>query len=112
MGCFKMTKLPRGLETKSVFDWDNNQLGTVLGSELDPKTRDPTSLIIDLSADGRERLETEEDTISLPFDYVFGIRRDEVRLSRGVTELLDALEPATDDADLEEADTESVEVKA
>jgi sporulation protein YlmC with PRC-barrel domain len=110
-----VTKLPRGLETKSVFDWDNNQLGTVLGSELDPKTRDPTSLIIDLSSDGREQLDTERDTVSLPFDYVFGIRRDEVRLSRGVTELLEALEPVHETepgAEPDEADTGSVELKA
>lgn len=101
-----------------MFDWDHNQLGTVLGSELDPKTRDPTSLIIDLSPDGRERLDTEQDTVSLPFHYVFGIRRDEVRLSRGVTELLQALEPVqaaeAGEPDAEEAGSgsEPVELKA
>ncbi len=107
-----VTKFPQGLETKSVFDWDHNQLGTVLGSELDPKTRDPTSLIIDLSPAGRERLDVEQGAVSLPFDYVFGIRRDEVRLSRGIGELLNAMEPVADEAaGIEETESE-VELKA
>lgn len=118
-GVSNVNELPHGLETKSVFDWDNQPLGTVLGSELDPKTRDPTSLIIDLSSDARERLDTEEEAVSLSFDYVFGIRRNEVRLSRGLSELLDDLEPvaqATDEepnpAEAADVDDPSVELKA
>lgn len=107
-----MTNLPRGLETKRVFDWDHEPLGTVLGSELDPKTRDPTSLIIGLSNDARDRLETDEETISLPFDYVFGIRRDEVRLSRGAGELLDALEAQAEGEETVADETEVLEVHA
>lgn len=82
-----MTNLTRGLETKPVFDWDNRPVGTILGSELDPKTHDPRSLIIGLSSDARDLLGVDKETIELPFDYVFGIRRDQVRLSRGMQEL-------------------------
>lgn len=82
-----MSSIPRGLETKQVFDWDHQPLGTVLGSEQDPETRDSTSLIVGLSADARDRLDTEKDTLVLPFDFVQGIRRDEVLLDRGVQEL-------------------------
>ncbi len=99
-----MQKIEQGLETKPVFDWDHEPLGTVLGSEHDPQTRDPTALIVGLSADARERLETEKDTISLPFEYVFGIRRDEVRLNRGVQEIASTIDETTpEDAPEEDA---------
>lgn len=94
-----------------MFDWDDQPLGTVLGSELDPKTRDPTSLIIDLSSDARERLDTDEETVQLPFDYVFGIRRDEVRLSRGTKELLEDLEPVSEASSEQDVEATSVGVK-
>ena len=83
-----MSGVPRGLEAKSVYDWDHQPLGTVLGSEFDPRTHGPTSLIIGLSEDAREMLGTNEETIALPFDFVFGIRRDEVRLDRPMRDLL------------------------
>lgn len=86
-----MPKLQRGLETKPVFDWNDEPLGTVLGSEQDPDTHDPMSLIVGLSADAQEDLGTEKDTVALPFDMVFGIRRDEVRLERGVQEIAETL---------------------
>jgi sporulation protein YlmC with PRC-barrel domain len=107
-----MSNLPEGLETKPVFDWDSQPLGEVLGSEVDPKTRDPTSLIIGLSKDARERLDTEKETLSLPFDYVFGIRRDEVRLNRGVSELLNAVEQASETTEAEASEQRVVEFKA
>lgn len=106
-----MSNLPRGLETKPVFDWDHEPLGTILGSEHDPKTRDPTSLIIGLSPDARDRLGVEKETISLPFEYVFGIRRDEVRLSRGVGELASTLNAGETSEETVE-DRSVVELKA
>lgn len=111
VGCFTVSTLPRGLETKPVFDWDHEPLGTILGSEHDPKTRDPTSLIVGLSADARDRLDTEKETVSLPFDWVFGIRRDEVRLNRGAQELASNIEAAEPGADVPE-EQEAVELKA
>lgn len=87
-----MTKLPRGLETKPVCDWNNRPIGTILGSELDPKTHDPRSLIIGLNSDAREMSGIERETVELPFDLVFGIRRDQVRLSRSLTDLLPEFE--------------------
>lgn len=101
-GVITVTNLTRGLETKPVFDWDREPLGTIVGSELDPKTRDPTSLIIGLSDDAREQLGTEKDTISLPFDYVFGIRRDEVRLNRGLSDLLPDVRTDREESSVEE----------
>lgn len=90
-----MPNIEQGLETKPVFDWEHEPLGTILGSEHDPQTRDPTQIIVGLSADAREQLETEKDTIALPFEYVFGIRRDEVRLNRGVQEIASTIEDAS-----------------
>jgi hypothetical protein len=87
VGCLKVSKLPRGLETKQVFDWDHRPLGTVLGSEQGPGTSDSKRLIVGLSADARAELDTDKDTIVLPFDFVEGIRRDEVRLDRAVGEI-------------------------
>lgn len=110
VGCSTLSNLPRGLETKPVFDWDHEPLGTVLGSEHDPKTHDPTNLIIGLSTDARERLGTEKETITLPFDFVFGIRRDEVRLSRDASEIASNLEAEATDAKAE--DREVLELKA
>jgi hypothetical protein len=89
-----VSKLPRGLETKQVFDWDQRPLGTVLGSEQGPGTHDSKNLIVGLSADARDELETEKDTIVLPFDFVEGIRRDEVRLDRPVAEIAQTLPDA------------------
>lgn len=89
---------------KPVFDWDRLPLGTILGSEVDPRTHDPTSLIIGLTEDAQARLGTERSTISLPFEYVLGIRRDEVRLNRGLRDLGPALlvpEPPAEERTLE-----------
>ena len=107
-----MANLPRGLETKPVFDWDNRPVGTILGSELDPKTHDPRSLIIGLSNDAREFMGVDRETIELPFDLVFGIRRDQVRLSRGLTELLPELEAAMAQAAEQEAESGVLEIQA
>ncbi len=87
-----MAKLPRGLETKRVCDWNNRPIGTILGSELDPKTHDPRSLIIGLDSDAREMSGVDQETVELPFDLVFGIRRDQVRLSRSLTDLMSEFE--------------------
>lgn len=87
-----MAKLPRGLETKRVCDWNNRPIGTILGSELDPKTHDPRSLIIGLDSDAREMSGVDKETVELPFDLVFGIRRDQVRLSRSLTDLMSEFE--------------------
>lgn len=97
-----MPKIDQGLDAKPVFDWDHEPLGTVLGSEHDPRTRDPTNLIVGLSSDARERLQTDKETLSLPFEYVFGIRRDEVRLNRGVQEIASNLDGATPQGATEE----------
>lgn len=86
-----MSSVPRGLETKPVFDWNRQPLGTVLGSEVDPRTHDATSLIIGLTEDAQEQMGTDQSTISIPFDLVFGIRRDEVRLNRDIGSLLPSL---------------------
>ncbi len=87
-----MPKIHQGLDAKRVFDWEHEPLGTVLGSEHDPRTRDPTNLIVGLSSEARERLQTEKETLSLPFDYVVGIRRDEVRLNRVFQEIASNLD--------------------
>ena len=77
-----------GLEHKPVYDSNHLPLGTITGAAVDPKTRDPTELIIRLHPQARQSLRSEDNTLSLPFDLVFGIRRDEVTLSRSLPELM------------------------
>lgn len=70
--------------TKRVLDADGRPLGTVIGSELSERTREPTSILVQLREDVRERLGTDREAVWLPCAGIRAIRRGEVTLGRSL----------------------------
>lgn len=68
-------------DAKRVLDWDREVVGRVVGSQLSRATREPISLLVALDERAKDRLGMEEDALWLPYDAVFSIRRDEIRLA-------------------------------
>ncbi len=68
-------------DAKRVLDWDREIVGRIIGSQLSPATKEPTSLLVALDERTKDRLGMEEDALWFPYDAVFSIRRDEIRLA-------------------------------
>lgn len=75
------------LREKLVLDWNNFAIGRIRDAEVDPKTKTVRSLVIHLSEEARTRIGARAPQLTIPIDYVFGIRRGEVTLDRSFDEL-------------------------
>lgn len=75
------------LREKLVFDWNNFAVGKIREAQVDPKTRTVRSLVISLSDEARSKIGAQPGQLTIPINYVFGIRRGEVTLDRSFEEL-------------------------
>ncbi|MBI4394157.1 MAG: hypothetical protein HY556_10245 [Euryarchaeota archaeon] len=76
-----------GFDARVVKDWNNEEVGRIVSTEVDPSTRTVKSLVIGLSADAKGKLGANEAVVTVPMNMVYGIRRNEVMLDRSVSEL-------------------------
>lgn len=74
-------------DKKPVYDWNHVPLGHVAQTLRDPKTNATRQLVLTLTPQARKELGTSHDSIELPANLVFGMRRDQVTLDRSITEL-------------------------
>lgn len=88
-----MDGVPTELREKLVLDWNNFAIGRIHEARLDPKTKTVRSLVISLSPEAQTRVKSPQLTI--PVDYVFGIRRGEVTLDRSFDEISRLESPAS-----------------
>jgi len=82
------------LEGRDVVDPQHGRLGTL---EALGDASGPDGLRIRLEPDARRRLELEDDAVTLPFEDLDGIRRDHVRVTPTMDELLGGLPEAKPD---------------
>ncbi len=84
------------LSDKPVFDWNQNPVGKVADVGRDPKTQAAESLVVNLGDEDVDAGEVQEEVLTIPIKYVFGIRRDSVTLDRSIEELLRIERPVAD----------------
>lgn len=74
-------------DKKPVYDWNHVPVGHVEQTLRDPKTNATRQLVLTLTPEARTELGAQADSIELPANLVFGMRRDQVTLDRSITEL-------------------------
>jgi sporulation protein YlmC with PRC-barrel domain len=81
-----MSNAPAELREKVVLDWNNFAIGKIREARVDPKTKSVRSLVISLSAEAQHRMPGAPH-LTIPVDYVFGVRREQVTLDRSFDEI-------------------------
>lgn len=76
------------LDATSVLDANREPIGRLIGSELSDKTREPTSLLVELDPKLHPELGPDPQAMWLPFESVRSIRRGEMELADDVQNLL------------------------
>lgn len=81
MGPSSMSSPVSSLGSKLVVDADNRPVGRVAGSEVDPMTRDPVRLLVQIDPDQARFPDQGTPFCWLTYDQVRGIRREAIHLT-------------------------------